>query len=103
MTLRPLGQIDLFTMRGPLWSSTNVQFDLEMESATVGREGITPASKDYFLLNRTAFNQVVLTLIRSLEGPQEIQLSLNMRLYHNGYYEGSAVAKLLIFVSQYDF
>lgn len=103
MTLRPLGQVDLFTMRGPLWSSTNVQFELELESATVGKEGVTPATRKFFVLNRTAFNQVVLTLIRSLEGPQEVQLNLNMKLYHNGYYEGSAVAKLLIFVSQYDF
>lgn len=96
------GQIDLFTMRGPLWSTTTVQFTLELNSARAPG-GITPVTRDYFRLRRTAFNQAVISLARSIPGPQDIELELVMKLYSNGLYGGQAVAKIFVFVSQYDF
>ena len=96
------GQADLFTMRGPPWSSRTVDFDLQLESARAPT-GINPATRNSFLLKRTAFNQAVISLLEPLEGPQEVQLVLNMKLYHSGIYRGSALAKLLIYVSEYDF
>ncbi|XP_066952425.1 fibulin-1-like [Macrobrachium rosenbergii] len=102
LTLPGIGQVDLFTMRGPLWSSTTVQFELELVSARAPA-GVEAATREFFHLKRTAFNQAVISLVKSIMGPQEVKLSLNMQLYHQGAYGGSAVAELLLYVSEYDF
>ncbi|XP_042211836.1 fibrillin-2-like isoform X3 [Homarus americanus] len=102
MSLPSLGQVDLFTMRGPLWSSTTVQFELELESSRAP-VGVEAATREFFYLKRTSFNQAVISLVKPISGPQEIQLALNMQLYQKGKYGGSAVAKLLVYVSEYDF
>lgn len=102
LTLPALGQVDLFTMRGPLWASTTVQFSLALEQVTAPA-GVEKATRDFFHLKRTSFNQAVIALVKPILGPQDIQLALNMKLYQQGTYSGSAVAQLLIYVSQYDF
>ncbi|KAK8729424.1 hypothetical protein OTU49_008467 [Cherax quadricarinatus] len=102
LSLPTTGQVDLFTMRGPLWLSTTVQFELELESARAPL-GVEAATREFFYLKHTSFNQAVISLVKSISGPQEIQLVLNMQLYQQGKYTGSAIAKLLIYVSEYDF
>jgi fibulin 1/2 len=42
-------------------------------------------------------------MVKSLTGPQEIELELAMELFKDGYYQGNAMAKLFIYVSEYDF
>ncbi|KAK7069506.1 hypothetical protein SK128_014533 [Halocaridina rubra] len=102
LTLPASGQVDLFTMRGPLWSSTTVQFELELESSRAPI-GVDAATREFFLLKRTSFNQAVISLVRPIIGPQEVKLALNMQLYHQGVYGGSAVAELVLYVSEFDF
>ncbi|XP_063889085.1 fibrillin-2-like isoform X3 [Scylla paramamosain] len=102
LTLPSVGEVNIFTMRGPLWSTTTVQFELELEYVETSPE-VQPVTRDYFRLKRTAYNQAVISLVKSIIGPQEIQLSLNMKLYQQGRYSGSAVAKLLLYVSEYTF
>ncbi|XP_049782104.1 fibulin-1-like isoform X2 [Schistocerca cancellata] len=97
----PQGHLDLFTMRG-IYSTATVSFKMELLDARAP-EGIPKATKDYFRLRRTAVNQAVISLIRSVAGPQEIELQLTMELYHNGLFSASAVARLFIVVSQYEF
>uniref|UniRef100_A0A6A7G299 Fibrillin-2-like isoform X4 n=2 Tax=Hirondellea gigas TaxID=1518452 RepID=A0A6A7G299_9CRUS len=102
MSLPSSGQVDLFTMRGPLWSTATVHFSLNLES-TSSPEGRRPATREYFRLRRTSVNQAVISLVSIIEGPQEVQLALSMQLYHDRVYSGSAVAKLLIIVSEHNF
>lgn len=89
-------------MRGPLWSSTTVQFDLELESA-LAPVGVEAATREFFHLKRTSFNQAVISLVRPITGPQEVELALNMQLYRQNGFQGSAIAKLILFVSEYDY
>ncbi|XP_021928594.1 fibulin-1 isoform X7 [Zootermopsis nevadensis] len=102
LAMPPTGYIDLFTMRGPLWSSSSVRFKLDMLDSRAPA-GIFKATKDFFHLRQTALNQAIISLKKSIEGPQEIDLQLSMELYHGGVFGGSAVAKLSIFVSEYEF
>ncbi|KAJ9581232.1 hypothetical protein L9F63_023591, partial [Diploptera punctata] len=102
LAIPSLGYIDLFTMRGPLWSGTNVRFKLEMLNSRAPA-GISKCTKDFFWLRNTANNQAIISLAKSIEGPQEIELQLTMELFHSGIFGGAAVAKLYIFVSQYEF
>ncbi|XP_015912023.1 fibrillin-1 isoform X2 [Parasteatoda tepidariorum] len=102
MRLPLSGQVDLFTMRGPSFQSTTVQFELQLTSARAP-PGTTPATKDYFHLRRTAYNEAMIALTKSITGPQEIELDLVMKIYHNGLYGGTAVAKIFLFVTEYNF
>jgi fibulin 1/2 len=65
--------------------------------------GISKATKDFFQLRHTSLNQAIISLKNSIEGPQEIDLQLSMEVYHSSVFGGSAVAKLSIFVSEYEF
>ncbi|XP_071442617.1 fibulin-1-like [Hetaerina americana] len=98
----PSGQLDLFTMTGSLYSTKNVQFHFDMINAKA-EPGISHAHKEFFKLRRTAFNQAVISLVRPIIGPQEIELQLSMEVYHNGLIGGSYVAKIFIYVSRYEF
>ena len=44
-----------------------------------------------------------MSLVRPLEGPQSIELELSMELYSRGQFGGIAVAKIYIYVSEYEF
>jgi fibulin 1/2 len=102
LAIAPQGHLDLFTMRGPLWKTTTARFNLEMLNART-QNGIRKVTKNFFRLRNTGFNQAVISLVESIPGPQEIELQLSMDLNHNGEHGGSAVAKLFIFVSQYEY
>ncbi|XP_046406118.1 fibulin-1-like isoform X2 [Ischnura elegans] len=96
------GQLDLFTMTGSLYSKKSVQFHYDMINARA-EPGISRASKEFFKLRRTAQNQAVISLVRPILGPQEIELQLSMEVYHEGIIGGSFVAKIYIYVSRYEF
>ena len=90
-------------MRGPLWPTASVQFALELNDvrAPEGEEG---TSRNYFTLRRSSsHNQAVLALVRSIPGPQDIELQLNMDMFQNGVFSGVAVVKIYIYVTQYEF
>lgn len=102
LAIPPVGYIDLFTMRGPLWSSSSVRFKLDVLNSRAPA-GISAVTKDFFQLRQTSPNQAIISLRNSIQGPQQIDLQLSMELYHGGVFGGSAVAKLSIFVSEYEF
>lgn len=65
--------------------------------------GVQRATESCFALKRPAPSQAVLVMTRSIQGPQEIELDLSMEIYHNQLFAGSAMAKIVIIVSQYEF
>lgn len=48
-------------------------------------------------------NEAMLSLLQSIEGPQDIELELSMTVFKDGQPAGTNVAKLYIFVSEYAF
>lgn len=48
-------------------------------------------------------NQAVVSLTRPLLGPQDVELRLVMEVFSGTYFAGLNVAKLFLFVSQYEF
>ncbi|XP_076756473.1 uncharacterized protein LOC143426737 [Xylocopa sonorina] len=65
--------------------------------------GVQRVTESCFALKRPEPSQAVLVMTQSIQGPQEIELNLNMELYRNRIFDGSIVAKLFIFVSEYEF
>ncbi|XP_043279236.1 fibrillin-2-like isoform X2 [Venturia canescens] len=96
------GILELFTMRGTHLPGSTVQFSMALVDARAP-PGVTRATESCFALRRPTPSQAVLVLTRSIPGPQEIELDLSMEIYHNAAFAGSAVAKLFIYVSQYEF
>jgi len=103
ITIPSTGYLDLFTMRGPVLSVTTVHFDLNLLRATIGKYGVPEATREDFHLRRTAYNEAMISLVKSLQGPQDIELELEVKLYHNGLYGGSSKALLFIYVSEYEY
>jgi fibulin 1/2 len=68
-------------MRGPVLSVKKIQFDFKLTSVRIGAYGITPTTKDYFLLRRTANNEAMIPLVKPIQGPQDIELELELKLY----------------------
>jgi len=90
-------------MRGPLWPTASVQFALELNDVRAP-EGVEATARSYFTLRRSSsHNQAVLALVRSIPGPQDIELQLNMDMFQNGVFSGVAVVKIYIYVTQYEF
>lgn len=97
-----LGHIPLFNMRGSANGVSSITFYLELKSVTAPF-GVPKATLDYFHLNQTSSNSVTVLLVKSITGPQDIELNLIMQIHFNGVYSGFTVSKLFIFVSQYEF
>ena len=96
------GQLELFTMRGTHLPGSTLQFSLSFVEARAP-PGVIRATESCFVLRKPSSSQVVLALVKSIQGPQEIELELSMEIYHNTMFVGSAIAKIFIFVSQYEF
>lgn len=48
-------------------------------------------------------NEARLSLMQSLEGPQDIELEMSMTVFKDGQPSGTNVAKLYIFVSEFPY
>ncbi|KAG0431397.1 hypothetical protein HPB47_021813 [Ixodes persulcatus] len=105
MKIPPSGKLDFFTMRGPRFSFSTVHFELEVIEATASSRahGVEVATKNHFHMRQTGFNEAMVALVRPLQGPQDIQLQLQMKIYQHGLYAGNAVAKIFIFVTENEF
>ncbi|XP_077299584.1 uncharacterized protein LOC143920546 [Arctopsyche grandis] len=97
----PNPQVDLFTMKGPNWPGARLDFQLNLIDVR-SPPGVEPATLSCFNLNQSA-HQALISLGKQLLGPQDIHLELAMKLYSDGNFEGTAVAKVFIYISEYEF
>ncbi|XP_037876845.1 fibrillin-1 [Bombyx mori] len=98
----PASTVNLFTMRGPTWPNARIKFQLKLVEVDAPPTVKDKADINTFLLSQNN-NEGVMSLGRPLEGPQSIKLDLIMELYNNGQFGGIAVAKIFIYVSDYEF
>uniref|UniRef100_A0A914HZ30 EGF-like domain-containing protein n=1 Tax=Globodera rostochiensis TaxID=31243 RepID=A0A914HZ30_GLORO len=95
--------VTLFSMKGPNDPNSTMQFELSLISASpVSGGSVTAATRANFLLQKGENrNSAIIALRDSLDGPQEVQLELVLRLSLGGVFSGKYVANLLVFVSQH--
>ncbi|XP_013200140.1 fibrillin-1 [Amyelois transitella] len=100
----PESKVDLFTMRGPSkLPNAQMNFQLKLIDVIAPPSVKEKADINYFLLVKQNAYQVAVSLVQPLMGPQSIELELSMELYSREHFEGIAVAKLFIHVSEYEF
>ena len=64
---------------------------------------IRTVNETYFKISNIDYNLVLVTLVKSIEGPQDIELQITMDVFSNGMLSTSVVTRLIIFVSEYEF
>ena len=98
------GRVELFTMRGAYsLPGSTMRFSMTFIQARAP-PNVLPATESCFTLIQHSPSQAILTMTKSLQGPQDVELEFNMEIYApNGSLAGSAVAKIFIIVSQYEF
>ena len=94
---------DLFTMRGPFSAIQRLQFDLRLLSAKDPLTGDSRVTRDFFYLKHFRDNEAVVSLLRQIDGPQDVELELEMKIFTNGRYSGTAVAKIFLYVTKNEF
>ncbi|KAH9643953.1 hypothetical protein HF086_016503 [Spodoptera exigua] len=95
-------KLKLFTMRGPVWPYVKMRFELKLINVNAPPSVKRKAEIHDFLLTQNN-NEGLTSLVRPLEGPQSIELEMSMELYTHEQFGGTAVAKLFIYVSEYEF
>ncbi|XP_055626577.1 fibrillin-1 isoform X4 [Toxorhynchites rutilus septentrionalis] len=99
MPVPPTGRA-LFNLRGPAWYEA-IDFDLKLVNVDAPST-VRPADQRYFSLNKLS-NEVLLNLVKSIEGPQDIELELSMTVFKDGRPFGSNIAKLFLMISAHEF
>ncbi|VDN60675.1 unnamed protein product [Dracunculus medinensis] len=92
--------IMLFTVKGPSSPSASVQFELNLKSAIPENNTVRAAIRSNFLLQKGEERNLALISLRdSLDGPQEIELELILRLSVDGTFQSKYIANLIVYVS----
>jgi hypothetical protein len=96
-------------MRGPLSPYRRLVFDLKLISAEDPQTGQQRVNRSHFNVNQLRDNEAVIQLLNEIEGPQDIELQLDMNIYSREFRQneeevffGTAVAKIFIFVTGED-
>ncbi|KAF5288361.1 hypothetical protein FQA39_LY15451 [Lamprigera yunnana] len=88
------GKIDFFQMKGPSWVSSSANFNMDIVNVRCPLH-IKQADSSYFRMKRD-FHKVIVSLVSPIEGPQEIELQLQMELYeclqHKKFAEHCAIS-----------
>ncbi|KAH9412457.1 Complement Clr-like EGF-like [Dermatophagoides pteronyssinus] len=94
---------EFFTFIVPVELPIIVDFKLRLVSVKSPRPGVRSANLNDFEMRRTADNEVRLAIMSSLEGPQDIELEIEAKMYKNGLQIGKNLAIITIFISEYEF
>lgn len=94
---------EFFTFVVPVDPPIIVDFKMRLVSVKAPKPGIRPSSKEDFEMRRTKDNEVRLALLTSLEGPQDIELEIEAKMYKNGLQIGKNIAIITVFISEYEF
>lgn len=91
-------------MRGPRWTNFSVDFKMNLESV-IPRSSryINLADISYFDMRQSNYHEAVIGMIKPIEGPQDIEISIQMTMFYNNAVQSIAIAKLYIFISEYPF
>lgn len=95
--------IDLFTMQSAMIYSLTTKFSLQVKSVRAAKDVREEVNRSFFHLKTPQPHRAVVSLVKSIQGPQDVILELRMDMYHLGRYQASAVANVYIFVTPYKF
>ncbi|KPM07352.1 hypothetical protein QR98_0058440 [Sarcoptes scabiei] len=98
-----LRYLDLVSIDGRLFSIPDIRYDLTLKSVRTVLDEKHRARREDFILRKSKIDQIIVSLIRSLQGPQDIELELTVSLYPNDQLKGMTKTFIYIVVSKYTF
>ena len=90
-------------MRGPYSSVKQLQFDLRLLEAKDPLTGQSRVSRGFFYLKHFRDDEAVVSLVRQIDGPQDVELELEMKIFTNERYSGTVVAKIFLYITKNEF
>lgn len=94
-------------MRGPQSPHRRLDFELTLDSAIDPVTGVSRVDQTYFSLIKTADHVALVRLVKQIEGPQDIELKLNMNIHSREFRQdneeiffGTAIAVIKIYVTE---
>lgn len=91
-------------MRGPKSFDIDAKFELKLLTANkTGEPNVRLAKRNDFSITEPEFNEAVINLVRPLQGPQDVELDLELKLYNNKVHQSTQLAKLIIYVTSKPF
>ena len=100
--LRVQGQgVNLFTMQSARYHMLTTKFTLTVKNVRAPKN-VEAASATHFRL-KTGTHSAILSIVKPIQGPQDVTLELLMEMYHLGRYQASASANIYIYVTPYEF
>lgn len=100
----PEDGISLIKIKGPNWTAARAEFTLKLLEVN-SPPGLAKVDDSYIQKIQREGNVMELNLIKRIQGPQEIKVQVEMKLYQNrgGNLIGSIVVYIIIIVSDYTF
>jgi len=94
-------------MRGPLSPYRRLVFDLKVIKAHDPGTRETRVNRAFFNIHQVRDNEAVVQLLKEVEGPQDIELQLDMNIYSKEFRQndeevffGTAVARIFVYVTK---
>ena len=100
--LRVTGQgVNLFTMQSARYRMLTTKFTLTVRDVRAPKD-VAAADASHFRL-KTGSHSAILSIVKPIQGPQDVVLELLMEMYHLGRFQASAAANIYIYVTPYEF
>lgn len=95
--------VDLFTMQSATYFTLTTKYTMEIKSVRAAKDVREEVDESFFRLKTPEPHRAIITLVKPIQGPQDIHIELRMDMYHIGRYQASALANLFIYVTPYRF
>lgn len=101
------GFLDLFSLRGHKLPSTDVVFKIDSVNATLGEgaenSNITLAEEEHFFLRPIGLNEKMVSIRKSISGPQDIQIIIDIKTFYHQILSASAKSIIFLHVSMFNY
>lgn len=99
------GFLDLFSLKGPKLPSTEIIYKIVGINATHidGADEIELANADNFNLRNVGVNEIAISVKKSIFGPQDIVITINIKTFYESVLSASNQAVINFHVSKFNF
>lgn len=92
--------VQFFQMNAPKW--TRAEYAMSVVHVNAAYK-IEHANERFFKMVKPEYNTMQLFLVRSIAGPQEVELKVEMHLYRGNVMTANVVSHIFIVVSEHPF